>query len=428
MRWRARPNVLLITIGGLRADALAKDTTPQLSAWLQSATLFSSAVSPSPRSRPAMAGVLTGFSPRIHRIRNITDRLPPDLLSLPESFRQARYRTSAVVSRFDLDHIYGLDRGFQSYDDRYDQPVVGDGKDPLHLPSLYFGDASRDRRFHEVKLRQDSIRSNAATADAALGLMQEIGNGPFFVWVDFFGAGRRWPEEFSPETLRQQYSTSLLEVDGQVARLLQGLTQLGLQRRTIVIIHGDHGQALSDHGTFATGQELYDSSVLVPLVIRWGDRLPQGRVIERPVSLLDIAPTLRELSGLARMESEGVSLASALTGTVLPPERDLYLETYLTGSAAGAIGGTPGASSAADMRKRALRGERWKLIRTEPYVLIDGKPTASVGGPPGTKVREEFYDLQSDPGERHNLILQGGEDLTRMREELLRGTVDNNAE
>src|SRR5262249_56535894 len=96
----------------------------------------------------------------------------------------------------------------------------------------------------------------------------------------------------------RQYKPSIQRVDAQVGRLLGALADAGVERNTLVIIHADHGQNLLDHGTFGHGQDLYDASLRVPLVMRWPGHLPAGQRVDGLVRLVDVYPTVAELAGL----------------------------------------------------------------------------------------------------------------------------------
>jgi len=138
-----------------------------------------------------MASVLTARYAPAHRVRSAYDRLPDHLPTLAEAFRRAGYRTAALVSDYDLDHVFRFDRGFESYDDRYQMPVVGPAGRRLHLESIFYGNPAQDYAFRRRKLHSDSMREDAQTTDAAVGWLRRAGPRPFFLWVHYFGAHER---------------------------------------------------------------------------------------------------------------------------------------------------------------------------------------------------------------------------------------------
>jgi arylsulfatase A-like enzyme len=420
-----QPNVLLITVGGLRGDFLTAGLdTPHLDALAASGVVFTNALTNVPWTRAALAGLLTGRGPQRHRVRSPLDRLPA-LPLLSERFEAAGYRTGAVISTFDLDRVFGFARGFASFDDRLSLPITGNATAPLPMPSLYFGDANQDRSFRHAKLERDSRRSDADTTDAALGFLRRAGGRRFFLWVHYFGAARTWPYEASAEEILRQYPTAVAELDTQIGRLMGGMVALGLHRTTLIALAGDHGQAQLEHGTLATAQALYEPSVHVPLIFSWWGRLPHGRKVDAVVSLLDVAPTLIALAGVAGPgPGDGRNLEPLLAGEGDGlPEVPVYLETYI-GATVGAGIRTwelaDGTTVHLGTLRQALRLGPWKLIRSQPSGLIDTVEPASVPAhvrAAGTV--EELYDLSTDPREKVDLI-----DREAARAQQLRAQLD----
>jgi arylsulfatase A-like enzyme len=168
-----------------------------------------------------------------------------------------------------------------------------------------------------------------------------------------------------------------------VGELLGGLEALGLADTTLVIVSGDHGEGLMQHGILGHGVHLYEEAVRVPLLLRWPGRLPRRRTVSEPVATVDIAPTALELLGLApRSDFEGESLAPAARGeTRLEGERPILLFRRPYQSAWVADLGRLYVNG----RLFGIRQGRWKYIEGD---VLETK---------------ELFDLEADRAERRNL-------------------------
>jgi len=348
-------NLLLVTLDTTRADRLgaygyAAAETPNLDRLAAAGLRFDQAWSPAPLTLPAHATLLTGLLPVEHGVRRNGDAaLPDEVPTLATVLAGAGYRTAAFVGAFVLDHRFGLGRGFGHYDD----------------------DVERDPRRDQ---RLEAERPAGAVADAALAWLDAAGAGqqPFFLWVHLYDphAPYRAPEPFAGRHA-EPYDAELAYADAAVGRLLAALDERGLTSRTVVAVAGDHGEALGEHGESTHGVLLYEASLRVPLILRAPGVLPAGRQVATPVGLADVAPSLAGLLAVPwpRATPHGRDLSAALAGGGEPPPADLYAETRYP----ELFGWQPLA---------ALRRGRYKLIQG---------------------VAPELYDLERDPGERHDL-------------------------
>src|SRR5579862_3509933 len=163
-----RPNVVLISIDALRPDFLScygggHAPTPNIDAVAAAGVTFTDAMAAASWERASVATLLTGRYSGQQGLRSLFDRLPETKSTMAAVLTAAGYRTGAVVSDFDLDHIFRLDQGFDSYDDRYAFPFLGLGVERvLHRASIFYGDFSQDRTFRRLKLAADSRRNDAA--------------------------------------------------------------------------------------------------------------------------------------------------------------------------------------------------------------------------------------------------------------------------
>ncbi|MBN1825245.1 MAG: sulfatase [Candidatus Eisenbacteria bacterium] len=404
---RERPSVILITIDTLRADRLGcygapRTRTHAMDRIAAEGVLFSDCVTPVPSTSPSHATILSGLYPRSHGLRENGAPLGEDVPLLSEAMRREGYATVAFVSGFPLLGEFGFDRGFDRFDDR-----LVDG----------FVDRDGERRGTE--------RIAEKTVDAFL-VWLEREEGPFFAWLHFFdphsvyaapGPFRRMyydgrerdPANRSLEGIEipayhglagvtdVNYPIALYEgevsyTDHQLERLLDGLERRGLADRVLLLVTGDHGESMTEHGYyFGHSHFLYEPSLHVPLLIRWPGRLPEGAIRTEPVSLVDIPATLMDLLSLgAVFPTEGRSLAPLARGEGDTREEAVFLER-------------PRIRSAGE-----LRG-----VRSGPWKYLDDPERG-----------EELYRLDVDPEERENLIDTEAEEAARLRrmlEEHMRG-------
>jgi choline-sulfatase len=349
----ARPNVLLVTIDTLRADHLgcygyAAARTPTLDGLAKRGVRFATAVAHVPLTGPSHTSILTSHTPLAHGVRdNGSYVLPPTVRSVAQDFSEGGYRTAAFVSGFPLRRRFGLNRGFETYDDQLPR-----GKDA--------------RRTAYVERTADR------TTDAALAWLDaspRSTSAPFFLWVHYFDPHAPY-EAPAAYTLAaaSPYDGEISFVDAQLGRLLQRVEERFGAGRTLVLVTADHGESLGEHGEDTHGIFLYDATIRVPFLLA-GDGVPAGRVSETVARGIDVAPTLLDYVGLADKGMEGRSLRPAADGKRLSDE-PAYSES---------------------LHPKLQYG--WAPLhawRTAHFKFIEAP-------------RPELYDLKTDPGETHDL-------------------------
>jgi choline-sulfatase len=309
----ARPDVLLVTIDTLRADRLgcyghAAALTPTLDALAARGVLFETAVAHVPLTGPSHASILTGRSPLGHGLRdNGGYVLPREAGTAAEDFRRAGYRTAAFVSGFPLDRRFGMDRGFETYDDHLPR-----GNDRRRTPYVErFGDATTDAALRWLK--------PAAATPAPQ---------PFFLWIHYYDPHAPYepPGDLADRFRGSPYDGEIAFVDRQVARLLAALEERRSLSRTLVLVTADHGESLGEHGEGTHGLFLYDTTLRIPWIMA-GPGIPGGRVSRTVARGIDTLPTLLEYAGLpVREEIEGRSLRPAAEGKEMQ-DLPAYAET-----------------------------------------------------------------------------------------------------
>jgi len=394
----AAPNILLVSLDTTRADhcspyGYARDTTPSLARLAEAGLCFDAAYAPSSTTSPSHATMFTGQYPISHRVLSNGLDLAAQHRTLAEVLTEAGYETAAVVSSFVLHSKFGLGQGFSDYDDAL----------PME-EALPRGD---ERTLYKGEELEDAFdrRAEFATSRALSWLERERDPArPFFLFVHYMDPHNRVapPEPYltafgnGPDGVAvDRYDAMIAYTDQELGRLVDGLERLGLED-TLVVVTGDHGEGLMQHGYMTHGVQIYEESVRVPFVVRWLPRVAAGTRILEPVELVDLAPTLLEVAGVGTEleRAQGQLLTGALLGTgTLDPEREVFLfrrpyrETVKSGIPVSGV-------------QYGLRVGRWKLI----------------WGP--DEGREELYDLVADPGEAVDRAADEPERVADMRARL----------
>lgn len=311
-RWRhgaaAGFDLLLITLDTTRADHLGAygypdAETPNLDRLAREGVRFSEAMTVVPLTLPAHATILTGLLPPRHGVRNNAEfRLGKEGSTLGEILQREDYATAAFVSAFVLDARYGTGRGFDLYDDRVD-PVQGGA---FALGTLE--------------------RKAPATTDAYLAwLGEQPRQRRLFSWVHYFDAHAPYepPPDIALRFPGRPYDGEIALVDRAVGRVLAALEAAGRLERTVVVVVGDHGEGLGEHGEGTHGHFIYDSTVRVPLILYAPRAIGRGLVDQRVVSTADLLPTLLDLLGIGDREMRD---GESWVGKRRDPQRAVYVE------------------------------------------------------------------------------------------------------
>ena len=320
------PNLLLITVDTTRADHLEpygyeRPTSPGLAAFAQGGVVFEQAYSVSSWTLPSLASLMTGVMPATHGCNRNDTSLAAGFRTLAESLSDAGYQTAAVVSHIFLGTRYGLDQGF----DHYDQELV----------------LQSDQESHAA------ISSPEVTDKGLAWLADRSGEDrPWFLWLHYFDPHylyRTHPEldgAFGDEDFVDLYDGEIAFMDLHLNRLFEGLARNGHDTDTIMALVADHGEELKDHGGMFHRKTLYNEVVRIPLILR-GPELEPGRVTT-PVSLVDLPATLLDLLGVPPLHGEaGESFLSTMGTeaevTAPPPlielnQRDRELAAIVQGS------------------------------------------------------------------------------------------------
>ena len=362
-RSKALPSyILLISIDTLRADRLGcygygAARTPFLDRIAGEGVLFAEARSPVPLTLPSHASILTGMNPPHHGIRNNGHYyLKPEMVTLAERLEENGYDTAAFVSCLVMDGRYGLDQGFQVYEDDVEPHPIG-------------------TRFI------DEIPAEMVLDRAWSWLQNKKRKKPCFAFIHLFDPHQPYspPEGFAlGETPSDLYDGEIAYADSCLSAFFDKLERAGMTDKMLLVVLSDHGESLGEHGEDTHGVFLYDSTVHVPLLF-WKGSLTRLSIpfkkgtTTQDVTLADVAPSLVEVLGLEEFEEvEGRSFAGALAGKTSADSRGFYLETLLP---------------ELDYGWAPLKG--WFQ---GGYKYIDAP-------------KEELYDTRGDPKEEYNLLL-----------------------
>jgi arylsulfatase A-like enzyme/tetratricopeptide (TPR) repeat protein len=364
-----RLNVILVTFDTTRADRLGiygyrHGLTRAFDDFARRGVVFERAYAPAPVTLPSHATMLTGLSPPEHGLRvNGIGRLPGQIPLLPEILKKNGYDTGAFIAAVVLDSQFGLDRGFDIYDD--------------DLSKTKATGHAGDRR-----------REGQDVMDSALSWLERRTNRPFFCWIHLFDAHA--PYDSRPDTFGQTFAES--PYDAGVAREIQQLARLTaflknrqLDADTLFVVAGDHGEGLDDHGELEHGMLVYNTTLHVPLVFVGPRVCRAGTRVPNAISLVDLTPTLLDVLRIPPPKHvSGRSLRPALNGQPID-SRDCYAEAE-----------SPFLYNRWSPLHTVI-SQRWKYINT---------------------TRPELYDLENDPGELTNLVESAGEETQRMRSAL----------
>jgi len=349
-----RMNVVLVTVDTLRADRVSPALTPVIDSLAARGIRFTGARSNVPLTLPAHATIFTGLLPPHHGVRlNGEHRLKDGTPTLARLLQSSGYRTGAFVGAYVLDSRFGLDQGFETYDDEIPKGEEATG-------SL------------EAERRGDVVAARAIAWLRALPGDER----PFFLWMHLYDPHAPYepPPSYLARAGGRGYDGEVAFADAQVGALMDALAASGRGGKTLMIVAGDHGESLGEHGEATHGMLLYEPAVRVPMILS-GAGLRAGTRAE-PASLVDLLPTVLRRLGLAT--PAGLDGRDLLAEDAAKRPAEVYAETTY-----------PEAAGCSPLR--SLFDGRWKAIV----------------GPPAA----ELYDVARDPGEavdeatRHDTIV-----------------------
>lgn len=316
-------NLLVITLDTMRADRIGaygyKDAqTPNIDRLAENGVLFENCYAPVPLTLPAHVSIFTGKYPLGHGVRdNGAFFLAPSETTLAESMKKKNYQTFAAIASFVLLSKFGLNQGFDVYDDALEaKRVITHLESEIKAGEVY---AKFDRWFKGFQ-KQPAPASGNETRN-------------FLAWVHFYDPHTPYdpPKEYRdkfPDTLQGKYDGEVAYTDFYAGKIIDDLKNANLLDNTLVVIVGDHGEAFGEHNEYGHSFFCYQENLRVPLIF-YNPRLLQtpNRVANR-VNLVDLMPTFNDIFGLQNDTGvQGGSLVPLLAGETQEGERTFYIES-----------------------------------------------------------------------------------------------------
>lgn len=353
----AAPNVVVITIDTLRADHVGcygykQIRTPNIDALAANGARFERAYTAVPVTLPSHTVMFTGTYPMLSGMHDFAaNKLNSTQPTLASVLREHGYATAAVIGSAVLDSRFGLNRGFDFYYDHFDF-----------------------NRLQESNL-EEMERPGNLVADVALDWLSKNYSKKFFLWMHLYDPHYpyRPPAPYAAEYKDRPYDGEIAFADAQVGRLIRFLKSKGLYANTLIVLSGDHGESLGEHGEKTHGFFIYNATLHVPFLIHLPG-VASSRVVPDLVSLADLMPTvLQTLKVNIPSQVQGRSLLPLMKTKEQEEARSLYAETFLP---------------RLHFNWSELRG-----VESTNYHFIDAP-------------KPELYDLTKDPGETQNLFAE----------------------
>jgi arylsulfatase A-like enzyme/cytochrome c-type biogenesis protein CcmH/NrfG len=367
-------NLLVITLDTTRADRLGaygctEAKTPHLDRLARQGIKFENCYSPVPLTFPAHCSLFTGEYPLAHQCRNNASFfLSEDRLTLAEVMKEKGFFTYADIASFVLLAKFGLNQGFDLYDD-----------------SLRINQA--------INELGSEITADRVFAKFAKWFKQRNKEKPFFAWVHFFdphypyAPPKEYLDKFEDEFLGP-YDGEVAYMDNYIGRIVEELESAGILDNTLIVAVGDHGEDLGEHAEHGHGIFCYDVGLKVPLLFFNKKLFPKGTEVKSRVNVIDIMPTILDLYGLKiHAGVQGESLVDLMAGNEYREQRTFYFES--------------------------LYGQLEYNWAPLTGIIADKYKFISLPEP-------ELYDLEADKNEKENLLLKKNRLARDMDKELLK--------
>lgn len=409
-----RPNVVVIVMDTARPDFLSvyghpRPTTPFLDGLAQSAVVYDRAYSTSCWTLPAHASLFSGQPPEVHGTAQTNTQFPAALPLLAEELRDAGYQTAGFSNNPWVSQTTGLDRGFESFADRWRErdpdaerpaghPTVAAiakwiaGERDAERPAFVFVNLTEPHMPYRPPWRHaEPFVASRTEWQRALADLFPPKSGASALMVRHYARREPLPDSDWPR-LSSLYEGDLRACDDVVGQIVRSLDASLDPENTLLFVLSDHGENLGDHDHVNHVFNLYESNLRIALMAR-GPGFARGAREARLAQITDLHPTILAAAGLAASGSaDALDLRAAL-----PPERVLRASldwpkiTLTVFSEPIAANGGP-----LDRYKRALSAavsQRWKMIR-------------------GSDGAIEVYDLAADPHETKPVALQESDPRT----------------
>ncbi len=307
-------NVIIFTLDTTRADSLgcygnSRGTSPNIDKLAKEGVVFEKCFAPAPLTLPSHASIMTGKYPYSHKVRNNgTYVLSDKAMTVAEILKNKGYKTKAIIASFPLDSQYGLNQGFDDYDD-----------------NLMEGGRNSDVFFQE--------RDASVIATRAVKWISSNKEEQFFLWLHFFDPHMPYNKHsvFGDKYSDKPYLGEVAYLDLQIGRVVEALEECQLKEETLLVFVGDHGESLNEHGEDSHGFFTYNSTLHVPFIMNLPGLIPSARRVEKNTTVVDIFPTVLKLCNISTgCTFDGKDLSDEIFGTASTEDsRSIYFESYL---------------------------------------------------------------------------------------------------
>lgn len=363
------PNILLITIDTLRADALScynKNSifTQNIDSLAQEGALFKQAISPVPITLPSHTSIMTCTFPSFHQVHhNTIYKLSNNLITLAEILNQNGFKTAAFIGAFPLASTFNINQGFNYYDENFDK--------------------NKKNEYFFAERNAEKVLSSASR------WIKQNKFSKWFVWIHLFDPHQPYlpPYPFNKIYKNNLYLGEVAYVDYSLGNFFNFLKEEKIFNNLFIILTSDHGEAFGEHNEVNHSTFIYDTTLHIPLIIKANKSVFKNKIIFNQVSLVDIMPTILDFLNIKIPNfCQGKSLLPYIKGNNKEKSSSsIYLETY---------------APFLDYNWSSLIGWRnypWKYIKAP---------------------NEELYKLDTDPNEINNLISYYPNIAKQMRKEL----------
>ncbi|HEO63749.1 MAG TPA: hypothetical protein ENN78_00575 [Candidatus Omnitrophica bacterium] len=398
------PNILIITIDALRPDHLgcygySRDTSANIDSLAADGAVFKQAISQATWTHPSNCAFFTSSYPYMHIIGG-ESYLNPDKLSLAKVLKKSGYRTIFIT---DYPTIMNRIRGFQ---EQFKEYIDINEDDPKKLTGLALDILSKNRKkkfllwvYYFGTHEQYGDFSDYSKSFYQDGLLEStsIDMQPDYS-SRLFGVIPKCLQEngiSDPSYYIAKYDGRLKLIDDQIGLIIDKLKELNLYKNTLIILLSDHGESLGENNLyFQHTNNLYDSSLKVPLLLYCPGLVAPGTVVTKQVGLIDVMPTILDILKIRygqNLNMEGKSMVPLIL-------KDQIIRPYVF--------------SELDSWIFSVRSESHKLIYIDRQLKKDSHWFEYY------KNDYELYDLKKDPLERVNLIFEQEELYIYLREKL----------
>ena len=303
-------NLIVFTLDTTRADRVSaygykEKTTPNIDKLAEDGVLFLNARTSVPLTLPSHCSIFTGTYPLYHKVRNNGNYfLNKKITTLAEVLKSNGFTTAAFVSAFVLDSRYGINQGFDYYDDNI-------------KPQLNSGDWQPERRAKRIYQLFSKWFANNYRQH-------------FFVWLHFYDPHMPYdpPEDKYIMDYDDPYDGEIAYMDHYIGEIINLLREKGVLKNTLIVFAGDHGEAFGEHKEIGHGVFCYEEALKVPFIMYAPSVLPEHKIVKKDVNLIDLMPTVLDILNVKiPKQVEGMSLIPLIEGKKRE-KRLFYFETF----------------------------------------------------------------------------------------------------